>query len=212
MSEKRVAGREDGNTDVRERILDAAIAILREHGVRSLSQVQVARKAGVRQSHLTYYFPRRTDLLEAIAERVVHVMACDLRLAPGGTRPADPGATLERLAAAIAEEGHMRMFLGVIVEADADPDVRSILVRHTRRLEASLARALGGATADDRSDAAAPGEEAGDRYAGSGAGRILACLWGFGLYEFLVGAPADAGPPGTFLARLAGEGSAGPEP
>ena len=52
---------------VRERILDAGVRLLREAGIRALSGSQVARHAGLSQSHLTYYFPRRTDLLVALA-------------------------------------------------------------------------------------------------------------------------------------------------
>ena len=51
---------------VPERILDAALAILAESGLRNLTQVQVANRARVRQSHLTYYIPTRDDLLDAL--------------------------------------------------------------------------------------------------------------------------------------------------
>src|SRR5678815_5766477 len=39
---------------IRERILGAAMSILHEGGIQALSQIQVARRADVRQSHLTY--------------------------------------------------------------------------------------------------------------------------------------------------------------
>ena len=60
---------------VRERILDAALAILAESGLRNLTQVGVANRARVRQSHLTYYFPTRDDLLEAVTARAVDGIA-----------------------------------------------------------------------------------------------------------------------------------------
>ncbi len=63
---------------VRDRILAAALALLRETGIQGLSQVQVARRARVRQSHLTYYFPRRHDLLAAVAVRFVDGMVAGL--------------------------------------------------------------------------------------------------------------------------------------
>ena len=51
--------------DVRTRILDAALGLLAEGG--ELTQPRVSKAAGVRQSHLTYYFPTITDLLQAVA-------------------------------------------------------------------------------------------------------------------------------------------------
>ena len=51
---------------VRARILDAALHILQESGLRSLSQAKVAAAAGIRQSHLQYYFPKKIDLVIAL--------------------------------------------------------------------------------------------------------------------------------------------------
>src|SRR5262245_36386011 len=88
---------------VRERILDAALAILSESGIQHLTQPEVAKRAGVRQSHLTYYFPTRDDLLEAGTERGVERLVAGLgRLAAdeaGGTA----SRLIERLAAAITD-------------------------------------------------------------------------------------------------------------
>lgn len=54
-------------TGARERILHAAVALLNEEGFTSLTQHRVAERAGVRQSHITYYFPVRNDLLRETA-------------------------------------------------------------------------------------------------------------------------------------------------
>ena len=150
---------------VRERILAAAMAILREDGIQGLSQVQVARRAKVRQSHLTYYFAKRHDLIEAVSIRFLEGVAHGLDEAGAS---GDATALLQRLAAVIVEPRHMRMFTGVIVEADGDPKVRAILVRITLRIQAMLAAQLGGDDATER------------------AGIILANLWGPGLYDFVL--------------------------
>lgn len=171
-----------GATGVRKRILDAAITTLREAGVRELSQVQVARRAGVRQSHLTYYFPKRHDLLEAMAERVADELASHIDEVLTGS--ADPVSALSHLADAIAERDHMRMFIGIIIEADGDPKVRAILVRHTRRLQAALAEVVGGEDAPGR------------------ARLVLACLWGLGLYEFAIAESDGADPSAAFITWL----------
>ena len=57
--------------DVRSAILDAGSSLLREHGIAALTQPRVAAAAGVKQSHLTYYFPKRADLLIGIATHTV---------------------------------------------------------------------------------------------------------------------------------------------
>jgi AcrR family transcriptional regulator len=55
------------NTSTRVRILTAGVEVLHSEGFASLTQQAVAQKAGVRQSHVTYYFPTRLDLLQATA-------------------------------------------------------------------------------------------------------------------------------------------------
>lgn len=146
----------------------AAMAVLRDEGIQSLSQVQVSRRAEVRQSHLTYYFPKRHDLLRAVCVRFMDGMT-DLLAGFSGQRPED---LLRRVGIAIAEQGHMRMFLGIIIEADSDPELRATVVAQTRRFEAALAELTGGGS---------PAE----------LGRFLALLWGVGLYGLLKGASPD---------------------
>jgi AcrR family transcriptional regulator len=52
----------------RIRILTAGVEVLHSEGFSALTQQAVAEKAGVRQSHITYYFPTRLDLLRATAQ------------------------------------------------------------------------------------------------------------------------------------------------
>ena len=51
----------------RDQILHAAVEILNADGFGGLTQTRVAERAGMRQSHLTYYFPARNDLLRETA-------------------------------------------------------------------------------------------------------------------------------------------------
>jgi AcrR family transcriptional regulator len=171
---------EDGG--IRERILAAAMTILREDGIQGLSQVQVARRAKVRQSHLTYYFAKRHDLIEAVAIRFLEGVAHGLD-ETGAAVDATP--LLARLAAVIVEPRHMRMFTGVIVEADGDPKVRAILVRITLRIQAMLAAQLGGDDATER------------------AGIILANLWGLGLYDFVLRPKSPGALTASYIAGIA---------
>lgn len=164
---------------VRERILDAAFAVLGERGVRRLTQTAVAERAGVRQSHLTYYFPSRYDLLEAVTTRFADRLGAEL--AAAGEQLGRPGG-LAALLEAVVEPGHMRSLLGLIVGADEDPRLRAVLTRATERVVESLAAALGG------------------RDAASGARVVLATMWGMGLYAFAVRPSRGADPSRRYLA------------
>jgi AcrR family transcriptional regulator len=120
--------------DVRESILLAGVELLNTQGITALSQPKVARAAGVKQSHLTYYFPKRSDLLLAIAEHSIDGILTGLasRLAS-----APPSAAIADTIAAVASKGAPpRIMLGLIVAAEHEPELRPALqklVRHIRR-------------------------------------------------------------------------------
>ena len=63
---------------VRDRILEAALRLLAEAGAHELTQPKVAKAAGVRQSHLTYYFPTRGELLQEVARYSIGKLAGEL--------------------------------------------------------------------------------------------------------------------------------------
>src|SRR5258708_4206495 len=64
--------------EVRDRILEAALELLSKSGAHELTQPKVAKAAGVRQSHLTYYFPTRGDLLQEVARYSIAALAGQL--------------------------------------------------------------------------------------------------------------------------------------
>ena len=72
--------------DVRTRILEAALRLLGEGG-QQITQPRVSKEAGVRQSHLTYYFPTITDLLQAVARHSFQSLAKELAGADARERP-----------------------------------------------------------------------------------------------------------------------------
>jgi AcrR family transcriptional regulator len=172
-------------TPVRDRILDGALALLQEGGIRQLTQMRVAARARVRQSHVTYYFPTRHHLVEATTTRFVDTLAAGL--ATLVARPTRGGMTeaLHHLAQVIGEDSHMRMFLGLIVATDDDADLRAILVGGTQRLEAALAALLGDGHRLDRARA------------------MLAAMWGLGLYRHAIRPAARNDPTRRVLDLLA---------
>lgn len=136
--------------NVKEAILVAEQELLRESGVAALTQPKVARAAGIKQSHLTYYFPTRAKLLLGIAEytaseAMAHVAE---RLAAKPER-----ATLAGMVSEIMINGlPPRVVIGLIVAADAEPGIRDSLrelVSNVRvRLQSLLAAAGLAASAD----------------------------------------------------------------
>src|SRR5690606_33657714 len=113
---------------VQDRILEAALTILGTEGLHGFTQARVAEQAGVRQSHLTYYFPARDDLLRAVTAAFVDAMAAGLAGAAGDAARTPSPRRLAAAARAIADPRHMRMFLGLVIEADADPALRKLVV------------------------------------------------------------------------------------
>src|SRR3954466_543981 len=51
---------------VERQILDAAWTVMAHEGVAAMSVREVARSVGIRQQSLTYYFPTKQDLLDAL--------------------------------------------------------------------------------------------------------------------------------------------------
>lgn len=129
----------------RERILFAATSVLNEEGYGALTQARVAARAGVRQSHVTYYFPARVDLLLETA-----AYSCDAMLGAMG-QAVDSGAlTLENfrgiLIADVSDRRIARLMCGLIASSDEDPRIKRWLAgfeeSNRQRLRAIL-RKLG---------------------------------------------------------------------
>jgi AcrR family transcriptional regulator len=131
---------------VREQILDAALRVMQEGGPKKLSQPRVAAAAGVRQSHVTYYFPRRTDLVIALLEGHVAHAAERLAELDKNEEPEDIRPAIETL---INDRRRMRFFMGLIIEADADAKLRRLVDAHIAQVNAMVARYYGRAD-DDR--------------------------------------------------------------
>ena len=115
--------------DVRTRILDAALAALARGD--ELTQPRVARAAGVRQSHLTYYFPTITDLLQAVARHSIEALSSDLARVRRSRRSAPLAAAIARGA---ADKARVRVMLALVRAADRDPSLRPRMRAFVREL------------------------------------------------------------------------------
>ena len=61
--------RERHRLQTREEILDAALAVMTEHGVAAINLTEVARRVGLRQPSLYQYFGSRNAVYDALFER-----------------------------------------------------------------------------------------------------------------------------------------------
>lgn len=119
------------------------MTLLKQKGIAALTQPQVAKAAGIKQSHLTYYFPTRAKLLLGIAEESIRATMAELaaRLAEKPQHATLAATVAEVMIAGVPP----RVIIGLIVAADADPEIRKPLrrlIKHIRgQVQALLAKA-----------------------------------------------------------------------
>ena len=104
-----------------EAIVAAALDVIQEEGLSGFTQPRVARRAGLRQSHLTYYFPTRADLLLAVADEAVRRRIEALRAAVSAE---DLAGKVAGLVEVLVDPRQTRILMALTQGADADPGVR----------------------------------------------------------------------------------------
>jgi AcrR family transcriptional regulator len=110
--------------DRRKKILDAGLTILREQGLAGLTQPRVAAKTGLRQSHLTYYYPTRTDLLTAVTRAAIEAQIAGARSLTKGIESAEQAAA--KMATVAARRENTRVLAALNQAADQEPTVRAL--------------------------------------------------------------------------------------
>lgn len=95
----------------------------------------------MRQSHLTYYFPRKTDVLAATLE----ASHAEKPRRAASRADADP---IEAVQAFMFDGNRMRFFLSVVARAGDRAEIRATLAAHARGVAEQLAPPFGRA-ADD---------------------------------------------------------------
>ncbi|MEN0061466.1 MAG: TetR/AcrR family transcriptional regulator [Myxococcota bacterium] len=130
---------------LRERIVDASVALVAESGVHALSFREVARRAGVSHQAPYHHFGNRLGILQAIAADGFTSLTAAVTQAADAAGP-DPGDALEAagrayIAFARTHRGHVRvMFDRAIVtahEATEPPDATTDTYGVVRQLAQS---------------------------------------------------------------------------
>lgn len=129
--------------DRRALLLDAALEIIGEDGLAAFSQPKVAARARMRQSHLTYYFATRSELLRAVAEEAVRRRVTLLQAAMAVAAPQERVTELARV---FANPANTRILVALVECADTDPGVHhafTLLTREVMPVSVTLLHAFG---------------------------------------------------------------------
>jgi AcrR family transcriptional regulator len=107
----------------RQDIINAALIVLRERGLSGFTQPRVAAAAGVRQSHLTYYFPTRVDLLSGVARAAIdrQLKAVDAILSASS-----PQTAAKVIANVAVGHKNTRVIMALAQAADQEPPLREL--------------------------------------------------------------------------------------
>ncbi|ARZ66373.1 TetR/AcrR family transcriptional regulator [Streptomyces sp. HU2014] len=96
MSPRSASVNEELRRRSRERLLDATVELVAEHGYEATTLADIADRAGTARGLVSYYFPGKRQLLQSAVHRLMH-----LRLAAELERPPRATDGRERLARAI---------------------------------------------------------------------------------------------------------------
>ncbi|HET9093522.1 MAG TPA: helix-turn-helix domain-containing protein [Solirubrobacteraceae bacterium] len=112
----------------REAILEAALAVLREHGIAHLTSREVAARAGVSDASVYYHFRDRAGLLQAMFE---HGMKPLLFLQEVDRDEEEPRTVLRQAAASL--EAFFDDVLPILHAAQSDAELRPIVAGYIER-------------------------------------------------------------------------------
>jgi AcrR family transcriptional regulator len=128
---------------VRERIVGSALKLLETSGVGRFAPPQVARDAGILPSDLAYYFPKRTDLLKAVAARFVEAARRDVpRFLAENVDAAMEKQLQAFIASQVKNRKRTRAFIGLVMTSEDDDGLRAQLADNLKTLREVTALVL----------------------------------------------------------------------
>lgn len=119
-------------TGVRDRIVAAALQVIQNEGLHALTQARVSAVAGVRQSHLTYYFPTRGELLQ----QIVTAGTASILDTLAGTRGARLGSAAQLrtfLLRLLQDKRLARLVCAVTAASEESPELKPWLYEQHRQ-------------------------------------------------------------------------------
>lgn len=122
--------------DRRQQIVNAGLAILREEGLPGLTQPRICARTGLRQSHLTYYYPTRLDLLTAVTRAAIERRRVAAQAAAAGINSIDEAVS--QIAVFTAKHENTRVLLALMQAVDQHPTLRALYDEMTNDMLATI--------------------------------------------------------------------------
>lgn len=138
---RRPTGPQESNSSVRQRLLEAALQVLGDEGMHALTQTRVAEQAGLRQSHLTYYFKTRNDLLKGVIEHAAGETPFRFMEQRSAQKPT-LAALKAHLGAQITDVRLARLMLAMTAASDEDPSLKQWMTEFDRRMREMFGEVL----------------------------------------------------------------------
>ncbi len=126
--------------DRRAKLVEAGLAILREDGLAGFTQLRVAARVDLKQGHLTYYFPTRTDLLVAVARSAIDTQLASLERMINEATSID--GAIAAIAAVTVRHENTRVLVAMNQASDQEPEVRALFNEMTDAFVAKLGELL----------------------------------------------------------------------
>jgi AcrR family transcriptional regulator len=146
------------SSGARERILAAALEVLKDEGYSGLTTAKVAARSGQNKALISYHFGSKQGLVAEVARSVSGTITEELLQAIGNPRNVRGLARglIDGVTAINArDEGLPRMYFDLSAQAIVDPEVRSIIGEMKAGYRAVLRRELARVTDGPRSSAQA---------------------------------------------------------
>ena len=138
--------------DRRHDITEAGLETLREHGYAGFTQPRVATRAGLRQSHITYYFPTRLDLLAAVGRAAVDRQLAAVEATLGALASREQAA--QAIANLVTRQENTRVLMALAQAGDEEPRLRELFRELAdgivARLTGMLSRLAGQPVSEER--------------------------------------------------------------
>jgi AcrR family transcriptional regulator len=136
------APKQDRSRATRQRLLEAAVACLAEHGWAGSTVSVVAERAGVSRGAAQHHFPTREDLFTAAVEYVAEERSTALRALPGQDRTAVVSALVDLYTGPLFRAA-LHLWVAASNEEQLRPRVTELEARVGRETHRIAVRLLG---------------------------------------------------------------------
>ncbi|GIJ52186.1 TetR family transcriptional regulator [Virgisporangium aliadipatigenens] len=137
------APKQERSRATRQRLLDATVACLADHGWSGATTTLIAERAGVSRGAQLHHYPTRAALVMDAVEHLAHRRAAELRAEAATLTATDPDERLDRVLALLAAAFTGPLYVAALelwVAARTDTDLRDALLPLEQRLGRDMHR------------------------------------------------------------------------